>query len=1110
MTDSASELLESVYTCLGFSEGVLLRASSTPRPDEPSNWIEVGQWLRLAVEVGAERVFFVDNNPVAVFAQSAEQDPNQLRKIVNRIWCMARPQLLFLARPGELLVYDLAKPPERESERPLDRCLARARSVSEVQSELASFRREQIESGKLFEEARFETSVNRADQALVRDLRIVRSRLVDAGLNTPHAHALIGRSIFVRYLEDRGILSPHYFESIARDHPRWRSLLTAHSKHDVDPEMDALLFPRVLSDKDFTYALFKKLAADFNGDMFPQDASEQGAVDEIHLAQLQSLLRGDVSAQGSLFFFAYRFDVIPIELISSIYEEFYNTSVGLDANLGCHYTPSALVEFLLSKALTEEMLAKNPRILDPACGSGIFLVEAYRRIVRFKTARLGRRLSSRELRNILRDQLVGIEINPEATRVAAFSLYLALLHYQEPPDILQQKELPNLLYSPGRIRAAERHFDVLLTSNAFDVEGVVSEPETRARFGSACADVVVGNPPWGYPKDSEGKREAAQVLAWCDQRGKPVGDNELSQAFIHRAIDSLRECGRAAMLVSTGVLLKGHDNSRAFRAVWLDAVRLLHVVNFTHVRDVFFSSRKRTTKAIAPFASIVFDLKQQADAPDTVFEYWSAKKTAFTELLQVAVLSRVDLRILRQESVRRNDLLWKIYWWGSHRDEALIAGLSMNPPLKDARFGKRRIVPSGGVGRGFEVVGGPHPVSREMSKYKEFPTKDIERYGPLDLRKLIALPKQLYREGNLEIYNGSRILLRRGISQEVEAGVLIARLESEPFAVRNSVHGVRLGAVPGWVGKILLGILWSSLARYYFFLTGRGWGTWHYEIHKDELERFPIRLPNERRVRDEIVEIVDSLRSHELRQSLHLPLMEDEGAFSFQPSSSSRRSGKAKRVPNRPKRDRKIPVDPAIKILESRLNSAIFDLYELTGSERDLVVDMCNNGLELFYNGMRSVALSRIPDSPSISSGRLSDLSEGVAAEAWLSGYLSAFLTVWNREIRPGQFRWYLVRPPQYSAMIAVIFSAEFDAKVDAEPLVPQTSWADVLRRLHHDGLSPYGTRSVQLEGIFRIVTDGEIVIIKQNERRLWTRSAAREDAEAVMLDVMRRQEAAE
>ena len=182
----------------------------------------------------------------------------------------------------------------------------------------------------------------------------------------------------------------------------------------------------------------------------PEDSREEKAVTQEHLDLLRGFLCGNASnADAQLFFFAYKFGIIPIELISSIYEEFYHTENEMSPEGGSHYTPPCLVEFILSRVLTEDRLAGEPIILDPACGSGLFLVEAFRRIVRYRTQTQNSRLDWQQLRSILRTQIAGIEINEEALRVAAFSLYLAFMHYLEPKDILQHiakgRRLPNLI-----------------------------------------------------------------------------------------------------------------------------------------------------------------------------------------------------------------------------------------------------------------------------------------------------------------------------------------------------------------------------------------------------------------------------------------------------------------------------------------------------------------------------------------------------------------------------------------------------------------------------------------------------------------------------------------
>ena len=106
---------------------------------------------------------------------------------------------------------------------------------------------------------------------------------------------------------------------------RWAQILEQPpSTPALDKRFAELRFPRVLLDKEFTYAIFEALAQDFNGDIFPIDDEERDRIQQEHLDRLRGFLVGQTSDQENLFFFAYRFDVIPIELISTIYEEFYN------------------------------------------------------------------------------------------------------------------------------------------------------------------------------------------------------------------------------------------------------------------------------------------------------------------------------------------------------------------------------------------------------------------------------------------------------------------------------------------------------------------------------------------------------------------------------------------------------------------------------------------------------------------------------------------------------------------------------------------------------------------------------------------------------------------
>ncbi len=912
MANSSRELLDAVYSRLGYAEGDLLPAGEGPNNKTSPVWIDKGDWLALAEKVKAEKVFFVDNYPVIVFAEQKSDDPAEWFRWFNSVWCMARPQVLFLARQGELSVLNLTKQPARRGEEPSrhDRLLDVVRATADVQDRLHRYRRDQVESGRLFEDGRFGFD-DRADRALVRDLGKVRQSLFNMGLDhSGYAHALIGRSIFIRYLEDRRVLTEEYFRKVAKgDKANWGPILDKALEANLDfGGGRPIFYPYVLTNKAFTYALFARLAKEFNGDMFPFDHEEQEAVSEKHLKELHRFLLGGNGER--LFFFAYRFDIIPIELISSIYELFYSLEQKKKRDEGSYYTPSALVDFVLAQTLTEDLLKQKPRVVDPACGSGIFLVEAFRRIVRHRVGKKRAPLTPNELKEILRDQVAGIDINPEAVRVAAFSLYLAMLHYLEPPDILQHR-LPCLTYETRRKKDPKRHFDILVAKDVFKIEERVSDGAVRKRFLSDCADVVVGNPPWGAPPTNQPEEITSDGgLGWCEARELSVGGKERSQTFIHRTIDLLREGGRAGLLVSTGVFFNRHQNTRRFRQEWLEKVTLQKVVNFTAVRKDFFRGAgedgdSRSEGSIAPFAAVVFENKP---APgDSHFAYWSAKETAFVKQVQAVILNRADLRVASQDEYMRDDTLWKVYWWGGHQDEALIRRLRLESSFQQV------VDPDGERMRvGFQEASRKDPAGW-LRNFMEFPTEFFERYGPLPKEMFVKPPTRVHRRRKQSIYEGPRLLIKRGIDQDEEAGGQIAaRFETEPFCFRHSIYCAPLADFGEEKAKVLLAILWSSLTRYFLFLTSGTWGQWHDDVRKDVLYSLPVRFPKQGALTKKIVKGVDALRE--------LPAEIEPGTLNFSENGL-------------PKDER----DKVIRDLERHLDEAVFELFDLSEEEKDRI-----------------------------------------------------------------------------------------------------------------------------------------------------------------------------
>ena len=168
----------------------------------------------------------------------------------------------------------------------------------------------------------------RADSLLLKNLRDIRRRLVEANLAEDSCHDLLARVIFTQFLfhrRDSGgtpFFSPNLLERRCDG-----ALRRVHED-----------LPSILADKRETYALFRWMDGRFNGDLFPgqdnqSDAegdaawqAESDAVSEGHLRLLAEFIAGkmDTSDRQLRLWPQYSFDTIPLEFISSVYEEFLN------------------------------------------------------------------------------------------------------------------------------------------------------------------------------------------------------------------------------------------------------------------------------------------------------------------------------------------------------------------------------------------------------------------------------------------------------------------------------------------------------------------------------------------------------------------------------------------------------------------------------------------------------------------------------------------------------------------------------------------------------------------------------------------------------------------
>ena len=265
------------------------------------------------------------------------------------------------------------------------------------------------------------------------------------------------------------------------------------------------------------------------------------------------------------------------------------------------------------------------------------------------------------------------------------------------------------------------------------------------------------------------------------------------------------------------------------------------------------------------------------------------------------------------------------------------------------------------------------------------------------------------------------------------------------------------------------------------FLTSGTWGMWHDDVLKETLSTIPIRFPQNPEIAQSIERCVDALRE--------LPEAKDaESLFGGNGMSAAQRLAR-------------------IQELEAELDQSVFDLFDFSEQEKDRVTELCDFGLDLLYQGMKSEAVKPLSWPEGLPRfGTKDDLVDKGEDCFELMRYLSTYLNLWDPYLKEqrGKLRWRIVQPSGDSPMMAAIFQTESNKS----PLPPpsdseEDAWHSALAKIQQNALQAKGTQRVFIDGMIRVVTETDIVIIKRNERRLWTASTARDDAEASMLLTM-------
>jgi hypothetical protein len=793
--------------------------------------------LRRAFEfLELDGVFCADNTPLVYFKKVDRIRLPEVARLHQKFWNHGGAPILVLISRDDVHIYSGLVRPEPQTGN-TTQISAFVETLSRTSAELRRFL-PTVESGEFFRRhpQSFDPD-HRVDRDLLDNLDATRKNLlgVSIGALEPRVlDALLCRLVFACYLFDRGVIGQSYLEAInLSDSTHLRDVL------DVRPKTKA---------KEHLYALFQKLGNDFNGDLFSADlAAEAKLVNTSAIETLSDFFRGTHAATGQHSFWPYNFGAIPVEVVSAIYERFLQTS---DKREGAFYTPRFLAEAVLDVALAKTPSLLGRRYLDPACGSGIFLVGLFNRMAeewRQANPAVRNARRARELRKILCANLAGVDINPTACRITAFSLYLAYLDQLSPRDIQKlQYKLPRLVRLPGSQDKVEGN---IWCGNFF------ADNDEYPRD----VDVVVGNPPWGSTASDE--TAAGAWTAHADHH-YPVPDKQLATAFTWKAAHHVSESGRVCLVLPHGTIFNQSTTALEFQRSFFRRHAVEVVLNLVDYRFFLFPEARQP--------AIVLRYRKNSPAASThTIDYWAPKADWLVMRGEIIAVppedrSRVELCDLLNDLDQKDaPQIWKQYFWATSRDRRLIGRLSLYSRLRD----HVKLLKEDAPGKRWVMGGGVQPVRASddpaCAKKIQLPSRLIvEASGrqrrtlfllPDDCRKL-DVPEFIARSGSntdTTVFEKPHVLVAKGFTSAMFADFDVS--------FQDYLRGIHGPESDRNLLVLLAAYLNSGLAKYFLFHTSSNWAVTRQQIFGNELLRLPFVLPDElpdpRRAWEIVIEI---------------------------------------------------------------------------------------------------------------------------------------------------------------------------------------------------------------------------------------------------------------
>jgi adenine-specific DNA-methyltransferase len=629
----------------------------------------------------------------------------------------------------------------------------------------------------------------------------------------------------------------------------------------------------------------------------------------------------------------YTFERMPLDILGKVYEQFIAQVVRLTPKRqvriddkpelkrkeGVYYTPPFIVQYVVDNTIGPLLENKKPKdirglcILDPACGSGSFLIGAYqyllrwylnsyvssesaadkRKIIRSPTGDY--RLTVDEKKQILLRHIFGVDIDPAAIEVSKLSLFLALLEGESQLNLFHEKALPDL---GSNLRCG----NALIDSQFYDDEQMfLIGDEDKYRINAfdwekkfpkqmpSGFDAVIGNPPYGYSIAEPEARFFSSHFRYQDYQ------MDLYLLFLERYAYLLREGGRLGIITSN---------------TWLQSITLRrirqHLVD-DYMWDRFLALPDRVFEAIVDTHVIVLqmDSKKRLRGGNLLVDVRRAGQVERLHELPQSTIESSGAPINVVHSTGHQSLVKKI----SALSVPLGRGLRCFNGIKPFEKGK-----------------GVPPQSREVVQQKPFVhegTRPGSDWSPL-LRGSLIRRYQVLWDGNYWIKYGPWLAAPRDpeifsadwkVMIRQTGDSLICAVVPSGFFARNNLH-ILVPRSSVLDVHFIAALLNSKLMDFVYSYVNPEKGEALAEVKKHHVENLPLRD-----VADDDERILHIGRSARIL------------------------SGKISKIASATVGHGRSVMEREIEALSAQIQRSIFSLYNLTQTEIEMIEAFASKNL---------------------------------------------------------------------------------------------------------------------------------------------------------------------